>query len=43
METAPEHAVLLASVPLDKEDWSGLDEGTALLIEHGRVRCSASA
>jgi glutamine amidotransferase len=43
IETAPEHAVLLASVPLDKDKWTGLDQGTAMLIEHGRVRCSASA
>jgi len=39
--SAPGTAVLLASVPLDKEKWTGLDEGTTLLIEHGRVRCSA--
>ena len=38
--SAPGTAVLLASVPLDKEEWTGLDEGTALLIEHGRVRCA---
>ena len=38
---APGTAVLMASVPLDKEEWTGLAEGTTLLIEHGRVRCSA--
>jgi glutamine amidotransferase len=37
---APGDAVLLASVPLDDHEWSGLDEGTALLIEHGRIRCT---
>ena len=41
VDSGPGTAVLLASVPLDKEAWSGLEEGTALLIEHGRVRCSA--
>jgi predicted glutamine amidotransferase len=35
----PENSVLLASVPLDGEEWTGLDEGAVLLIEHGRVRC----
>jgi glutamine amidotransferase len=35
----PENCVLLASVPLDKRKWSGLAEGTTVLIEHGRVRC----
>jgi glutamine amidotransferase len=40
--SAPGTAVLLASVPLDKQEWTGLDEGTTLLIEHGRVRCSAA-
>lgn len=41
MEQTPENCVLVASVPLDKRNWTALDEGTTLLIEHGRVRCSA--
>lgn len=40
MEPSPENGVLVASVPLDRKKWTALDEGTALLIEHGRVRCS---
>ncbi|MBO0750044.1 MAG: class II glutamine amidotransferase [Porphyrobacter sp.] len=40
MEATPEHGVLVASVPLDRKKWTGLNEGTTLLIEHGRVRCS---
>ena len=36
-----EDRLLLASVPLDEGDWVGLDEGTVLLVEHGKVRCSA--
>jgi hypothetical protein len=33
--------VLLASVPLDDREGSGLDEGAVLLVEHGRLRCKA--
>jgi predicted glutamine amidotransferase len=40
MEPAPGNGVLVASVPLDRKKWTALDEGTVLLIEHGRVRCS---
>ena len=41
MKPAPENGVLVASVPLDRKKWTSLDEGSALLIEHGRVRCSS--
>jgi hypothetical protein len=41
IETAPQNGVLVASVPLDRKKWTPLDEGATLLIEHGRVRCSA--
>jgi len=38
MSPTPENCVLLASVPLDKQKWTGLAEGTTLLVEHGRIR-----
>ena len=43
MEHAPENCVLIASVPLDRRKWTDLGEGSTLLVEHGRVRCSATA
>ena len=43
MDLAPENCVLVASVPLDRRKWTKLDAGTTMLIEHGRVRCSAAA
>jgi glutamine amidotransferase len=43
MRPAPDNCVLIASVPLDRRRWTELEEGTTLLIEHGRVRCSAAA
>jgi glutamine amidotransferase len=42
IERAPENCVLIASVPLDRRQWEELGEGTTLLVEHGRVRCSSS-
>lgn len=41
LQPAPENAVLIASVPLDRRKWTDLPAGSTLLIEHGRIRCSA--